>query len=551
MTFFPKSLLLSLAISLVVAVSGNAQVFDEKFEHWPLDLKINGQVIVAGELEDVTVLSKLLRESDRQKKTAVVLALPTDAMKNSFTELFAKNEDLEFVDVPRTMEEIRTLLREHEVVVWHSSQPLSEKTASEIRRAKNAFKDYLSDGNTLIALGGVAEIVAQAYYESDHSKPPAIEGLNLLPDCVLETDFDGSADRNRLLTILAANKHSVGIGLDKNTAIVLSGRKIRVAGTGKATFVLKGNKRESVRIRSITAANRHSLDPENTLLDLTQWRRDAIDRTLPSFPAEQPREPLVKNGTLIVVGGGGSPRGLMDQFIELAGGIMKAKLVYVPCSEQDDVGDQHGVVQGWKRAGVKHATFIHTKDRGQADSDDDFLEPLRDATGIYFGGGRQWNFADSYYGTEAHRLMKEVLARGGVIAGSSAGASIQGRYLARATPIGNSRIMAFGYERGGLGFLDGVAIDQHFSQRRRHPDMTELVKRYPQLLGIGIDESTAILVQKSNAKVIGRGKVHFYDRNQPVVSGVPDYIALPAGSEYDLVTRQVLKDTTKNPVDIK
>lgn len=200
---------------------------------------------------------------------------------------------------------------------------------------------------------------------------------------------------------------------------------------------------------------------------------------------------------------------------------------------------------------MKNATFIHTKDRDQANSDDDFLAPLRDATGIYFGGGRQWNFADSYYGTEAHRLMKEVLDRGGVIAGSSAGASIQGRYLARATPIGNSRIMAFGYERGGLGFLDGVAIDQHFTQRRRYQDMTGLVKRYPQLLGIGIDESTAIMVRKSNAQVIGRGKVHFYDRNQPVSPGEPDYVALTAGSEYDLVKRQVLKNTTKRSPDDK
>ena len=117
--------------------------------------------------------------------------------------------------------------------------------------------------------------------------------------------------------------------------------------------------------------------------------------------------------------------------------------------------------------------------------------------------------------------MKDVLKRGGVIGGSSAGASIQANYLARATPIGNSQIMAFGYERGGLGFISGVAIDQHFSQRRRHKDMTQLVDTHPQLLGIGIDEATAIIVQKSKAKVVGRGKVHFYDRTQPVVPNKP------------------------------
>ena len=546
-----KSFLLVLAFSFAMALSGSAQVFDEKFEHWPLDLKINGQIVVAGELKDVAVLGRLIRASGRQKKTAVVLASPTDAMKTSFTELFAKSEELEFVDVPETTKEIETLLGEHNVVVWQAEDRLNDDLASEIHQANDAFKEFLGDGKTLVALGSVAEIVAQAYYESDDANPPVIDGLNLLPDCVLETDFDGSDDQDRLLTILAAKEHGVGIGLDKNTALVLSGRKMRVAGPGKATFVLKGNEREPARVRSIGTASRRSRDPKDFLLDLTQWRRDAIDRLLPQFPAEKPRKPFVKNGTLIIVGGGGSPRGLMDQFIELAGGFEKAKLVYVPCSEQDDVGKKHSIVSAWKRAGVKNATFIHTKDRDQANSDDDFLEPLKDATGIYFGGGRQWNFSDSYYGTQAHRLMKEVLGRGGVIAGSSAGASIQGRYLARATPIGNTRIMAFGYERGGLGFLDGVAIDQHFSQRRRQKDMTRLVTRYPQLLGIGIDESTAIVVQKSIAKVIGRGKVHFYDRNQPVapvVSGKPtepDYIALPAGAEYDLAKRQVLQDATK------
>jgi len=196
--------------------------------------------------------------------------------------------------------------------------------------------------------------------------------------------------------------------------------------------------------------------------------------------------------------------------------------------------------------GVKHATFIHTKDRNKANTDEEFLAPLKNATGIWFGGGRQWNFADSYYGTKAHELMKAVVRKGGVVGGSSAGASIQARYLARATPIGNTRIMAPGYERGGLGFISGVAIDQHFSQRGRQKDMTQLVNRYPQLLGIGIDEATAIIVQESIAEVVGRGKVHFYDRRQPVYPDKPDYTALPAGSTYDLAARKVVKDTREN-----
>ena len=192
--------------------------------------------------------------------------------------------------------------------------------------------------------------------------------------------------------------------------------------------------------------------------------------------------------------------------------------------------------------GVASTTLFHTKDRNKANTDEEFLEPLKKATGIMFGGGRQWNFADSYYGNKAHRLMKEVLHRGGVISGSSAGASIQARYLARANPLANFDIMADGYEQAGLGFIAGVAIDQHFSQRGRQKDMTQLVNRYPQMLGIGLDEQTAIVVQKSIATVVGNGKVHFYDRNKPVVPGQADYDAYEAGSQYDLANRTVVEN---------
>ena len=112
--------------------------------------------------------------------------------------------------------------------------------------------------------------------------------------------------------------------------------------------------------------------------------------------------------------------------------------------------------------------------------------------------------------------------------------------------IGNMQIMAPGYERGGLGFISGVAIDQHFSQRGRQRDMTHLMSRHPQLLGIGLDESTAIIVQRSEAEVVGRGRVFFYDRRRPVVPGQPDYIALPAGSKFDLAKRVVVVDATKS-----
>ena len=147
---------------------------------------------------------------------------------------------------------------------------------------------------------------------------------------------------------------------------------------------------------------------------------------------------------------------------------------------------------------------------------------------------------DAYEHTNAYPLIHEVLAKGGIIGGSSAGASIQGDYLARANPLGNLDIMAPGYEKG-FGFLPGSAIDQHFKQRNRFKDMTSLVNRHPQLLGIGIDEGTALVVQGHIGAVKGDGAVHFYDRRRPVVEGEKDYISIEAGRSFDLLER--------NPVD--
>ena len=75
--------------------------------------------------------------------------------------------------------------------------------------------------------------------------------------------------------------------------------------------------------------------------------------------------------------------------------------------------------------------------------------------------------------------------------------------------------------------------------------MTLLANRYPQLLGIGIDETTVLVVQKSRAEVVGKGKVFFYDRRQPVEKGQPDYIAVDAGKTFDFAGRKVVAPAVK------
>ena len=539
--------LLCVVVLIVATLSSPARVqeFDETFEHWPLDHRINGKIIMASDLTDMSVVAAAL-SSDRAQKVTLLLDDPDlDAAVTPFRAVFGEHPyalTVRRLD-PDDPNDIDDLLKNCDILCLQLSPDVTDALREGLRAALNAFHAHIAAGKTLIATGGATELLSDIYRVTSNESTRVLRGLNLVPNCVIETQFERSVPgRAGLLSVLTLHPRAVGIGIEKNTALLLDGRRVRVLGEGGATFLLMANERQALRVQSISGRPQGRRSAGAGLIDLTQWRREAIDRTLAPFPPLKPRTPFVGNGTLVIVGGGGMPQGLMARFVEFAGGPEKARLVYVPCSENDVVSARQGTVQSWKKMGVRHATFIHTKDRHRANSDETILAPLREATGIWFGGGRQWNFADSYYGTEAHRLMKDVLKRGGVVGGSSAGASIQARYLARATPIGNLRIMAPGYERGGLGFISGVAIDQHFSQRNRQRDMTALVNRYPQLLGIGIDESTALIVQKSIAKVVGRGQVYFYDRQRPLYPDRPDYISVSAGSSFDLALRKVLID---------
>ncbi len=186
---------------------------------------------------------------------------------------------------------------------------------------------------------------------------------------------------------------------------------------------------------------------------------------------------------------------------------------------------------------MRHVKVLHARSRKEAD-DPRNLAALREATGIWFTGGRQWRLVDSFLDTRAHQLMHEVLKRGGVIGGGSAGATIQADYLVRGNPLGNQDMMAEGYERG-LGFIRGVAIDQHFAQRNRFGDMALVKKTFPQLIGLGIDEETALIVRGSVAEIVGRHRVYVYDQKNIPPGGKVTQPVLSAGQRYDFKARRI------------
>ena len=240
------------------------------------------------------------------------------------------------------------------------------------------------------------------------------------------------------------------------------------------------------------------------------------------------------NGSLMVVGGAMQDLDIVRRFIDLAGGP-DAPIVVIPTAGGAAGYDEfYPGLRQFRAAGASNLTVIHTNDRAEADSES-FVEPIRAAGGVWFPGGRQWRLADSYLDTRTEEELHRVLERGGVIGGSSAGASIQGSYLVRGDTGTNTIMMGDHVE--GFGFLQNVGIDQHLLQRNRQFDMLEVIEAFPDLLGIGIDENTAIVVQGDEFEVIGESYVAIYDSGARLDSGGEFYL-LAVGDRFNMATRE-------------
>lgn len=238
-------------------------------------------------------------------------------------------------------------------------------------------------------------------------------------------------------------------------------------------------------------------------------------------------------GTLIAVGGGRQIEGPLRLLIEKAGGVDAPIIVIPTAGGAPEYPAEWGGVHELRELGAKNLTVLHTYDREVAETDA-FVESLRSAKGVWITGGRQWRLADAYLDTKVHGALWDLYRRGGVIGGSSAGATILGSYLARGDTKTNTIMM--GDHEVGFGFLKDVAIDQHVLARNRQYDLLEIVQAKPQLLGIGLDENAAIVVSGGSFEVIGTSYVTIYDSKRSIDSGGQFYFMSP-GDHFDLKTR--------------
>ena len=176
-----------------------------------------------------------------------------------------------------------------------------------------------------------------------------------------------------------------------------------------------------------------------------------------------------ERGHLVIVGGNLKSGSIYQRIISLAGSY-NASIVVVPTAAGYPHYDQNfSTAVTFRELGATNVTVLHTYDPAVADTDE-FVAPIKSAGAIFFGGGRPWRLVDAYAGTKTETAFNEVLDRGGVISGSSAGASIIGSFLARGDTSGNDILV--GDHTVGFGYLKNAAIDQHVLVRNRHFDLS-------------------------------------------------------------------------------
>jgi cyanophycinase len=247
-------------------------------------------------------------------------------------------------------------------------------------------------------------------------------------------------------------------------------------------------------------------------------------------------------------------RTILTEFVTASGGE-RARIAVIPTASSlgPEVVEVYDAT--FRKLGAADVVAVRPESRDDA-HDPGLVERLRSATGIFMTGGNQLKLSAIVCGTPLGDAIVEAHHRGVVVGGTSAGASIQSSHMVAFGGPGSTPKQRMTQVAAGLGLLDSTVIDQHFDQRNRYGRLLMIVAQSPQLLGIGVDEDTAAVVEHVDdhevLNVLGRGAVTVFDPSRIVTnayeaprssallaSGVVLHI-LPAGSRFDLTTRTLL-----------
>ncbi len=260
-------------------------------------------------------------------------------------------------------------------------------------------------------------------------------------------------------------------------------------------------------------------------------------------------------GALVIIGGGGRPVYVMEKIVELAGGE-DCRMVVIPMASADPLDT--ALYQSWQleEAGCPIVDFVRFD--SITANHDSIVSALDGATGIFFSGGSQGRLAGHMLGTRVLDRVREIHREGGVVAGTSAGAAVMSELMItgdeRLHPDAEHAFTTIEKDNvvttQGFGFVTRAIIDQHFIARQRENRLISLVLEHPALVGVGIDESTAIIVRGDAFEVLGENTVMVIDASAATNIGTDadgdlsgrglKLHLLKNGQRYDLARRRVL-----------
>lgn len=261
-------------------------------------------------------------------------------------------------------------------------------------------------------------------------------------------------------------------------------------------------------------------------------------------------------GHLFIIGGGNRPPEMMRQFVELAGGPGKAKVLVITNASADYDTECTDMTAEFHSLGVADIRCVlFTREEAL---DPRAAEHLIGTTGIFFTGGDQSRVTSVLVGTPVHQKLKDLYAAGAVIGGTSAGAALMSKVMITGDErVNKDTVRNFRFIKKnnvvtveGMGFITNAIIDQHFIARKRHNRLISVVLEHPELIGVGIDESTAIIVRPPGMfEVTGAGNVIVYDatraksisedRNGNLSANEITMHVLKSGDRYDIGAHRV------------
>jgi cyanophycinase len=257
---------------------------------------------------------------------------------------------------------------------------------------------------------------------------------------------------------------------------------------------------------------------------------------------------------LLIIGGAEDKAGratVLRRFVALAGG-RKARIVVIPSASSlpEEVVESYNAIFG--RLGAPTAEVVDPPSRAAA-AEPALVQVIDEASGVFMTGGNQLKLSQLFVGTPLADAISRAHARGAVVAGTSAGASIMSRFMISLGADGVTPRQRTSQLTSGLGLLPGVIVDQHFDQRARYGRLMSLVASSPNLLGMGIDEDTAAEVRDGRKlTVVGSGIVFVVDaraavsdarearRHAPLLISGAVVHSLPRGARFDLHTAQLI-----------